>query len=436
MRPEHVTSVPVPILESRTAAGRYRTAARGTEERNGRCPRGFTLTELLVVMAVIALLMAILLPALNLARQYAAETVCQSNLRQMAMILKTYCDDHDGLFPDPTYIYHSRESFKSSRPRTPFTPDYGAQHPWTCRWHDAEIGPAGPLLRAHKELQGSLIPYVGNGKVLLCKTGARACRERGCCNQDPNRPRRPQPPPPPGGGGRGGRWSAHRSLGTSDPNGPIPLIPQYSYTMNGNLHRTFLTGSSSSGSLDGIDVRTVRLSTLRRETQVTRSPAGVFAFGEENSWTINKESRWPAPYNLSGPWGGTQDGTMNSPTDVTDRQTPTFRVTGALTIGSLDIGPSYTTFDTPVERPSASRMPETDVGDAFATYHRPRGGDLNTGHSYVSMLDGHVRKVTVADQLRRSRRVENLPDSRLGPGGNLYLAWPLDTPPLAGWENQ
>jgi prepilin-type N-terminal cleavage/methylation domain-containing protein len=414
---------------------RLRPAERDAAERNDRSLRGFTLVELLVVMAVIAFLMAVLLPALSLARQHAAETVCRSNLRQMALILKTYGNDHENLFPHPTYIYHSRKSFELNRSREPFTRDYG-QHPWFCRWHDAEIGPAGPLLRAHKELRGSLIPYVGNAKVLLCKTGARACLERGCGNPDPNKPRRPQPPPPGGGGGRGGWVRGGGGLGTVDPNGPIAIIPQYSYTMNGNLHRTFLTGSSATGTPGEIDGRTVRVSTIRKETQVTRSPAEVFAFGEENSWAINTESRWPAPYNLSGPWGGTQDGTMNAPTDVPEPKMPKFTVTGALTIGSLDIGPSYTPFDTPVERPYASRMPETDVGDAFATYHRPRGGDLNTGHSFVSLLDGHVQKVTVADQLRRSRQVQDLPASRLGPGGNLYLAWPLEVPPLAGWENQ
>ncbi len=433
---EHVTRGPVPILQPRSASMRRRTADRDAAERNERGPRGFTLIELLVVMAIIALLMAVLLPALSLARQHAATAVCRSNLRQMALILKTYCNDHDNRFPEPTFIYHSPESFRVHRPTEPFKPSYGGSHPWFCRWHDAEIGPDGPLLRAHKELRGSLIPYVGNAKVLLCKTGARACRERGCGNPDPNKPRRPPPPPPGGGRGRGGWMAGGRSLGTGDPNGPILIIPQYSYTMNGYLHRTLLTGSSATGSLGEIDVKTIRVTTLRKETQVTRSPAEVFAFGEENSWTINTESRWPAPYNLSGPWGGTPDGTMNAPTDVPDPKIPPFRVTGAITIGSLDIGPSCTPFDTPWERPSASRMPETDVGDAFATYHRPRGGDLNTGHSFVSLLDGHVRKVTVADQLRRSRQVENLPASRLGPGGNLHLAWPLDAPPLAGWENQ
>jgi len=76
------------------------------------------------------------------------------------------------------------------------------------------------------------------------------------------------------------------------------------------------------------------------------------------------------------------------------------------------------------------------IGDAFATCHRPPDGDLNAGHSFVSMLDGHVKKVTVADQLRKSRRVPGLEDSDFGPGGNLALAWPLDIPPLGGWEHQ
>ncbi len=395
--------------------------------------RAFTLIELLVVIAIIVILLALSLPVTRLAREQGNETVCRSNLRQLTLLLKSYCNDHDGRFPDPTYLYHSKKSFKSYRIKDPYHLPDKRVHPWTCRWHDPEIGPSSRMLREHKDLQGALIPYLGNPRILLCKTGARAYLERGC-NQDPNRPRRPQPPPTPGRGGRG--RGGRRISGRGEPNAPIPFIPQYSYTMNGNLHRTFWTGSLATGSRGEVDVRTVRTTTIRKETHVTRRPAEVFAFGEENSWPINKESRWPAPYNLSGPWGGTQDGTMNLPTDIPEPRLPIFRVTGAITIGSLDIGPSYTTFDTPLQCPYASRMPETDVGDAFATYHRPRGGDLNTGHSYVSMLDGHVRKVTVSDQLRRSRQIEDLPPSRLGPGGNLHLAWPIDIPPLGGWENQ
>jgi hypothetical protein len=206
--------------------------------------------------------------------------------------------------------------------------------------------------------------------------------------------------------------------------------------MNGNLHRTLVTGSFPPGSLNGVNKKTVRTTRVSKETQVTCGPSEVFAFGEENSWAINKKSRWPAMHNLSGPWGGSQDGTMDDLDESASRKTCPFKIAGSITIGSLDIGPSYTLFDSSPQDPHASRMPETDVGDAFATYHRPRGGDLNTGHSYVAMLDGHVRKIIVSDQLRRSREDPNLPPSRLGPGGNMHLAWPLDVPPLGGWENQ
>ncbi len=422
--------LPVAVLRSRADRVEIDFTCDNDRRLCARMGRAFTLTELLVVVAIIAVLIALSLPVTRLVRQVGHETVCRSNLHQMTVMLKTYCNDHDGLFPNPTYLYHSRESFEAVVAGQPSRAPYGSMHPWTCRWHDAGIGPSSRLLRDHKELQGSLIPYLGNPKVLLCKTGVRAYLERGCNNQDPNRPRRPQPGIvgwAPGGGGPGSA--------VPEPNEPLTIIPQYCYTMNGNLHRTFLTGTLVGGG-NAVHARTVRITTIRRQTQVTRSPAEVFAFGEENSWTINTESRWPSPYNLSGPWGGTKDGTMNEPSDPIDQRSHAFRVTGAMTIGSLDIGPSYTTFDTPPERPYASRMPPMDVGDAFATYHRPQKGDLNTGHSYVSMLDGHVRKVTVSDQLRRSRRTEGLPESSLGPGGNLHLAWPLEVPPLGGWENQ
>lgn len=61
--------------------------------------KGFTLIELLVVISIIALLVAILLPALNKARDQAKAAVCKSNLKQWSYIWVMYADENNSKFP-------------------------------------------------------------------------------------------------------------------------------------------------------------------------------------------------------------------------------------------------------------------------------------------------------------------------------------------------
>jgi prepilin-type N-terminal cleavage/methylation domain-containing protein/prepilin-type processing-associated H-X9-DG protein len=96
---------------------------------NRRITRGFTLVELLVVIGIIALLISILLPALNKARDEANTVVCASNLRQIGQGIAQYVEENHGVFPPSNY--YNGFGVDPVAGQFPTTPVYGYIH-WSA----------------------------------------------------------------------------------------------------------------------------------------------------------------------------------------------------------------------------------------------------------------------------------------------------------------
>ncbi len=122
--------------------------------------RAFTLIELLVVIAIITVLAALLLPALNRAKESAYTTVCRNNLRQLGIALRTYVSDFNAY---PIYMTLHRDVPDPSQPPLPLG------QIWT--WYQQLAPYVGTACT--NDNYGPIMPVRG---VFLCPSYARVAQ--------------------------------------------------------------------------------------------------------------------------------------------------------------------------------------------------------------------------------------------------------------------
>jgi prepilin-type N-terminal cleavage/methylation domain-containing protein/prepilin-type processing-associated H-X9-DG protein len=197
--------------------------------------KGFTLVELLVVISIIAILLAVLVPAMNKAREQARTIVCATNLKNYAPAIMMYAEDNNGKLPFSFSWLYSMKTIQDANKT--------GKCPEGCRWHYDKDEP-----------DGTLWPYLKSKDVHMCPTFKSMFQGKGL-NSCPNR--------------------AKHSTGRTGTK--MPFNPKYSYSMNRWLGMDWL------GYLADPKLTTEPSLKLSRVTRTAK----CFAFSEENLWAIN-----------------------------------------------------------------------------------------------------------------------------------------------------
>jgi prepilin-type N-terminal cleavage/methylation domain-containing protein len=119
-----------------------------------RRPCRFTLIELLVVVAIIAVLASLLLPALGRAREQVRRVTCASNLRQCALAIASYKDDHGSVKPYPWWGTYLADPYPESRSKnSPAIISVMAQYSGDVRtWYCPQLYRTDVINRAHHNI--------------------------------------------------------------------------------------------------------------------------------------------------------------------------------------------------------------------------------------------------------------------------------------------
>lgn len=282
------------------------------------CKRGFTLIELLVVIAIIALLLTIVMPSLKVAKERAEEVLCENNLRQFEIGMNSYCNDHDGTFPDAEDWLLM--NLVRGDPASVYVVNSSSPLNFDCVWHNASL-----------IADGLIVCYLSDDRVRACPSFKRIALQKSNCA---------------------------RGLGTHNP--AIPVVPQFTYSQNPFLGPLGYLRASFH---------------VKKITQL-RSPSQVFAYGEENPYTLPSSNPRPLYTGFTV--------RVSSQTPLND-----------CLLYSINPQSAKATIE---NAGGKHKVPPTFV-DCMGSFHRAKDGDGYLGYSKAIFVDGHLQNVLPEESL-------------------------------------